>query len=344
MSDPTTPAKKRGRKGWLLGGIGLVLVLLLIGGAIALGFVQAGSKAQAYERDFRAWTAKDKKVLLAVTAKLPADTYILKGDVSEKKLLDRQTKGCDQVGVALAKVKDAGKVPTVGGSFLGGLRSSYQDAEKDSKRREAAVRKFRVAAEKALAQVRADCRWNVAYNTASGAGDPEWEKSKKMLDPPGQVAPGIRCNDEDGCIPHIDAEKNTYADLRITSIDKTLKARTALFAPGKCEKTSYGAKGCETYLANVTSYAKASRAAYVVIRKAASSIDNAEIRKAQDHTSSVSKKNDRTFQAFFHQEFAEITDKEVRESPGWTDKFFTVVGTGILKRLTSDRTALEKLS
>ncbi|MCW2831650.1 MAG: hypothetical protein JWP31_2342 [Aeromicrobium sp.] len=340
MTDTATA--RRSRRPWIIGAVVLVVVILMIVAVIIAGSKSANGAADNYEDDFAAWQKKQTPVLLAAARSVPAGTYVLKRQ-SEKKQLARQAKGCDKIESSIDRIAAARKsLPTLGGNTFGALSSSFGDASDQSETREKIVDDYVEAATATLEQLQRDCRWNIAFNSASTESSKLYETSQKYLLKAGGVEPGATCPGKVDCISSITKKKNTYADLQIKA-QKSYTAKAKKLWGDECAKTSLGSM-CSTFSKASDDYAAASLRSSRYIRSTASTIDNMTIRKNSAALQKVGKRNDVRILKALKKELPDLRiDKKLKASPGYTDLLFPRVAKMLLADLSTKRAALKKL-
>lgn len=343
----TTPApKSRKRLLLVLAAIALVVIALVVGGFLYASS-SASTKASDYQDDYAAWKDKDQPVLLAATGKVPRGTY-LRTSTETRKALATQQKGCDAVASSLTKVEAAAdRLPTVDATgLLATISSDYSDAGDASKAREKVVRAYVKDASAALTQIHRDCSWNISYHRVSGEYGKAYAKGEKYLLKPGQTEPsGVFCPKDRGttCVSSIATKKNTYAKLRIAATRlyraKTLKT----YASKDCSATSYGPV-CGVLFKAYGASSKQQLKNFLYIRTMKTSIDNPQLTKNNARLEKVTKRNGPVIKkAVLALDPKVAKNKDVRKYPGWSDNFFSVTAKQLLKDLTAQRTALEKL-
>lgn len=344
MSDAAAPGPTSHRRLFVVLIVIAIVVIGLIAGLFLFASSAAGSKVSDYDKAYAAWKAKDRPILLAATAKLPAGTYLTK-DVTTAKGFAAQTKGCDAVAASRKKLRAAAEnLPTMGTSgVLGKVSSDYRDAGDTSDRREKVVRTYVKAASATLGQLERDCRWNIAYNTSTIKPAKPYEKSSDYVMQAGDREPGgISCPGPRTCISSIKKKQVTYAKLRLKYVALARSGSLPLYGK-RCEATSYG-PACRLIEKSFANYLTTSHRAYEYVRTAKSTTNNPRIGKEFDKIDKARSQYDPEIRkAVLALDPALKKDKDVRKYPTWTDHFFARMGKLLLAELKDERAAIEKL-
>jgi hypothetical protein len=341
MTDVATPRSRR-RLFVIVGVIAVAVVALIVGGLL-YGASAASDKAAGYDKDFAAWKAKDKPVLLAATAKLPTGTYLDK-NTSGTKQLATQKKGCDAVAASRKKVKAvADRLPTMGGSMFGGLSSDFGDASDRSDRRAAIVGDYVKAASATLTQLERDCRWNISYNAAATRAATLFEKSNKYLISNGTVEPGAVCRNKDGCFSSITKKKNAYAALRLEALKLYRTNALPLMGRTKCGTTSYGT-ACKAVATMNDRTTATDLKLYTIIRASKDVVDDPKILSALSRSTKVDASTRKATREAIVKAFPEVKDDtKVTKAPDSPDEFLRRMAAVLLDKLDTERAALQKL-
>jgi hypothetical protein len=337
-----TPAPKSHRRLLIILAIIAVIVIALIVGLFLYASSAAASKASDYDDDYAAWKAKEKPILLAVTAKLPKGLYDLEDDNTTKSLA-AQKKACDVFAASRQKLTaGAGRLPTMGhNGLLAKVSSDYSDAGDTAERRTKAVRAYVKTSSATLAQLERDCRWNIAYNRATAAPQKLYDKAQKYTMTADE--PGVHCSDKNGCLSSIRSKRKAYADLRIKAIKMRQKSLLGLLKSKDCERTSYR-QACRTI---ATSYARTSNyrltaERYVITAK--KTVDDPNIDKHNAKHQKLVKKATKVNDAAVLAVVPELKkNKNLRGYLDWTDVFFANVADLEMDALKDARAAFKKL-
>ena len=344
MSDAAAPESKSHRRLFIVLTAIALVVISLVAGLFLYASSAAGSKVSDYDKDYAAWKAKEKPVLLAGTAKLPTGTYLTK-NVRTAKGLATQKKGCDAVAASREDLRAAAEsLPAMGTSgVFCKVSSDYRDAGDTSDRRAKVVRAYAKAASATLRQLERDCRWNIAYNTSTIKPAKPYEKSGNYVMQAGDREPGgISCPGPRTCISSIKKKQVTYAKLRLEYVALARSGSLSLYGK-KCEATSYGS-ACQVIEKSFDNFLTTSHHAYEYIRTTKSTTNNPRIGKEFDKIDKARDQYDPQIRkAVLALDPALRKDKDVRKYPTWTDHFFARMGKLLLADLKDERAMIEKL-